>query len=212
MFSNICSLDPLRMKNRLKFLLFILILLASNLLNSSWASAENTSPTLYIEIQDKGIAIVHGRVDLPTTPEEAFNILSDYEQWPALFPEGFHIEIADCFENCTVVADMIIPHAIVPWTTHLRAKSIEHPPNTFELHLIDGDYLQYQLKWEFEPGQEAEKTHATMDLLLQPKGWLAEWAPDFFYEWTIRKGLEDHFKRVEQQVTLKSENSSRTNR
>ena len=195
------------MQNRLYILFLFVIQIALCLFYSGGVYAEDPSHTLNIEIQDKGTAVIHARIELQTAPDQAFKILTDYDQWPTLFPEGFHIHITDCSGNCSVIADMVIPHALVSWTTHLRARSQEYPPHTFELHLVDGDYLQYQLKWEFAPAQEAESTHATMNLVVQPKGWLAEWTPDFLYEWTIRKGLEDHFTRFQQQAILRSANS-----
>jgi len=178
--------------------------MAFSLFRPEWGFAEEPPQILTIEIHEKGTALIHGSIELRATPDQAFMILTDYERWPTLFPEGFHIHLADCSEDCSVVADMVIPHALVSWTTHLRVTAHESPPHMFELHLLDGDYLQYRLRWEFSPIPDSEKTLAIMSLTLQPKGSLTDWTPNFFYEWTLRNGLEDHFERIQQQVTLRS--------
>ncbi|WP_447970454.1 SRPBCC family protein [Nitrospira sp. M1] len=183
-----------------RLLLFVLLHMVLSLFRPEWASAEDPSQLLAIEIQDHGTAVIHATMELLTAPDQAFAILTDYEQWAALFPEGFHIHLTDCAEACTVVADMIIPHALVPWTTRLRVQSQESPPHLFELHLLDGDYLQYHLRWEFAPALDTKKTRATMSLTLQPKGSLTNWTPNFLYEWTLRNGLEDHFEKIRQHI------------
>ncbi|GJL67329.1 MAG: hypothetical protein NPIRA05_23000 [Nitrospirales bacterium] len=186
------------------FFLYLLLTIALSLPGPVWSLAEERPPRLAIEIHEKGTALIQASIELQTPPDQAFMILTDYEQWPTLFPEGFHIHLTDCQEDCSVVADMIIPHVLVSWTTHLRVTSHESPPHMFELHLLDGDYLQYQLRWDFAPTQNSENTLATMSLTLQPKGSLTDWTPNFFYEWTLRNGLENHFKRIQQQVALRS--------
>ncbi len=184
--------------------LYLFLTIVFSLFRPVLSLAEEGSPILTIEIQEKGTALIHASIELPTAPDQAFMILTDYGQWSTLFPEGFHIHLTDCPEDCSVIADMIIPHVLVSWTTHLRVTSHESPPHMFELHLLDGDYLQYQLRWDFSPTQDSENTLATMSLTLQPKGSLTDWTPNFFYEWTLRNGLEDHFKRIQHQVRLRS--------
>ncbi|GJL56593.1 MAG: hypothetical protein NPIRA02_37250 [Nitrospirales bacterium] len=193
-----------------RLLLFLLVHVTLNLFRPEWTSAAPPSQLLTIEIQDRGTAIIHATMELPIPPEQAFTLLTDYEQWPTLFPEGFQIHLTDCAENCTVIADMVIPHALVPWTTRLRVQSHESPPHMFALHLLDGDYVQYHLRWEFAPALDVKKTRATMRLTFQPNGLLAEWTPDSLYAWTIRKGLEDHFAKIRQHIYLRSGDSSLT--
>ena len=166
------------------------------------AFADEKSSALDIDIQEQGTAKIHAYLELKTNPQHAFEILTDYEHWNKLFPQGFAITLAECPGVCSVIADMTIPHVLVPWSTRLRAKSIEHPPHTFELHLLDGDYEQYYLRWGLARSNTNNTTSATMTLILQPKGWLTTWTPDFLYEWTLRNGLEDHFERIQRQVGL----------
>ncbi|MCA9471583.1 MAG: SRPBCC family protein [Nitrospirales bacterium] len=189
---------------RTTFACLCIIFLGLFLVSSAPAFAGEEPYTLQIEVLDHGAARIHGRLTLLTDPQHAFKILTDYEHWNALFPQGFQIQLFECLEDCTVIADMTIPHALVPWSTHLRVKAVEHPPQTFELQLLEGDYEQYHLRWEFTQGKGKNITLATMTLLLQPQGWLAAWTPNVLYEWTLRNGLEDHFERILTQVSVES--------
>ncbi len=195
------------MLNRLPCFSLVFFLFLLNPLNPMRGYTEEPSHILDIDLQESGVAKIHAELFIEAPPKQVFHILTDYEHWPTLFPEGFQIELFPCSEECSMIADMIIPNALIPWTTHLRAQSREYPPHTFELHLIEGDYLEYQLIWKFAPTDVPKQTHATMNFTLQPQKTITDMIPDFLYEWAIRKGLEDHFDKIRQQVKATSHQS-----
>ena len=181
-----------------------------SLLNPDQAYTEESPYALDIEIQEHGIANIHAQLTIQAPPHLVYHVLTDYEHWPTLFPEGFQIHLSPCSHDCTIVADMLIPHTFVPWDTHLRVKSIESSLHSFELHLLEGDYVQYHLRWKLTSTEIPAQTQAVMDFILQPKTSIMKWTPDFLYEWALRKGLEDHFDKIQQQLAVRLRKSAPT--
>ncbi len=182
-----------------------------SLLNPDRAYTEEYPYALDIKLQKHGVANIHAQLKIQAPPSLVYHVLTDYEHWSTLFPEGFQIHLSPCSKDCTIMADMLIPHTFIPWDTHLRVKSIESPPLSFELHLLEGDYVQYHLRWKLAPTEIPGQTQAVMDFLLQPKSSIMNLTPDFLYEWALRKGLEDHFNKIQEQVTVGLRDSVPTN-
>ena len=187
------------------FFLFLLLVgslfLTSNLMQ---VFAEINRTTLDIKIQQKGLAIIHAFVDFPTSQTIVFDVLTDYSNWPILFPDGVQVSVEKRPDQWVVI-DLSIPHNLIPWTTRLKTKSKGTPPDKVETVLIDGDYLQYEQTWQLIPTQEGKGTLAELKLTLQPKGGLMNWVPDFLYQWTLKGELEDHFEKLLREVVTRSQ-------
>ena len=160
--------------------------------------------TLEIRIEGDGVAMIEARIELPAPPDVAFTVLTDYPNWPALFPYDVVIQI-EKFPDGSVVTDMTIPHKVLSGTTHLKTKSTETPPHKLETTLIDGDFYQYEQVWRLTPKQDGQYTCAELNLKLQPKGWIMKLVPEFLYRWLLRGDLEEHFEKLRIQVRLKNE-------
>lgn len=195
--------DPRAMRMiRAIALLSICLPILSALFLTTLIFAHQNTVTLNIQTQDNGVAVIEALVELPAPPKVAFHVLTDYQNWPALFPEGVQVTVTPCQGPC-VVTDLLIPHGFLPWETRLQATSHEQPPHTLETRLIEGDYLQYNQVWRLTPTSTGEHTYATLNLTLQPKGWIKQWTPDFLYRWMLRKEMEEHLNRLQRQVTLR---------
>ena len=188
---------------RLNFLISLLVLFIMMAINLSQVFATSHTSTLDIQLQGEGIAIIHALVDLPRQPEIVFDVLTDYDRWPTLFSEGVQVKV-ERHSDQWVVTDLIIPHGIIPWETRLKAKSKATQPEKLETVLIDGDFLQYAQVWQLRSVQEGTRTHAELNLTLQPKGWIMKWIPDFLYRWIVKGELEDHFDKLFREVVRRS--------
>ena len=195
---------------KLLFLFFLLFTLQHPLL----AETDTIYPaelTLDIQTLDDGMAEVQAKGIFFAQPETVFEVLTSYDNWPTLFPTGFTIDVNRCPSGCSVVAEMIIPHGLVPLTTQLRVQSFEQRPKTLTLKLIDGDYLQYHLTWSFSEIPDRQHTLAQLYFIVQPKAGIAKWTPSFVYRWLLQTELEDHFERIQQQVQSRTAHSSPPN-
>ena len=183
--------------------LFILSLLVTPL-STKQAFGEDQESALDIKIQEKGLAIIHAVVDLPTPRVVVFDVLTDYSSWPILFPDGVQVSV-DQGKDQWVVTDLSIPHSILPWTTRLITRSKGTLPTKVETVLVDGDYLQYEQTWQLVSIRDGKGTLAELDLTLQPKGWLMKLVPDFIYQWNLQEELEDHFEKLEREVKARNQ-------
>jgi len=184
--------------------IILVLFLSLTLIESRHIFAADDSQTLDIQIEGDGIAIVEASLELPIPPDVVFTVLTDYPNWPALFPYGVEIQIEKILDDF-VVTDMTIPNKIFSWTTHLKAKSRETPPHKLETTLVDGDFHQYEQVWQLTPMQDGKYTRAELNLTLQPKGWIMKLVPEFLYRWLLRGDLEAHFEKLRQQVRLRNE-------
>ena len=166
--------------------------------------AADDSHTLDIQIEGEGVAIVHALIHFPFQPDVVFAVLTDYPNWPVLFPYDVEMKI-EKFPHDTVVTDLTIPHKILSWTTRLKVKSRETPPHKLETTLVDGDFLQYEQVWQLTPMREGQNTRGELNLRLQPEGWIMKLVPDFLYKWLLRGDLEEHFEKLQRQLRLKQE-------
>ncbi len=184
--------------------ILLVLFLSLALIESRQIFAADDAQTLEIQIKGDGIAIVEASLELPVPPDVVFAVFTDYPNWPILFPHGVEIRI-EKFPDDSVVTDMTIPHTILSWTTHLKAKSRETPPHKLETTLVDGDFHQYDQVWQLTPIQDGKYTRAELHLTFQPKGWMMKLVPEFLYKWLLRGDLEAHFEKLRQQVRLRNE-------
>ena len=172
-------------------------------MESPFAVAADSHASLDVQIEGEGVAIIHAHVKLPGPPDLIFTILTDYTNWPRLFPEGLEIQVERPSEH-VVITEMMIPHKVLPSTIRLKTKSIETPYHKLKTKLLDGDYLQYDQVWNLTPLEKENATHAALNLTVQPAGWIVKLVPAFLYRWLIKVDLEDHFEKLRRQVLLKN--------
>ena len=169
----------------------------------TWAADE--SPNLDVHIEGEGVALIHAQVKLPAPPDLAFTVLTDYTNWPRLFPEGIEVQVERQSEH-VVVTEMTIPHKVLPSTTRLKTESTETAPHKLVTKLIEGDYLQYDQVWQLTPIQEGAFTSATLNLKVQPAGWIVKLVPAFLYRWVIKVDLQEHFQKLQRLILLRNGN------
>lgn len=178
------------------------VLLVSLLLIASpGASADGPPPRAALDIQvlPDGLARVHARVELAGPPEVARLVLTDYEHWPDLFPPGLRIvEIRR--EAQGVITDLWAARHILPGELHLVTETRETTPDRLDTTLIEGDFHRYTRTWQLLPGATETTTTATLDMDVQPKGWV----PDWLFTTFLRRDLEAHFTRLQAAVAARA--------
>lgn len=177
------------------------LLLVSCLLipgEQSWAEMPNAVTQLDIKV-DHGLATVKALVDLPGTPEVALAVLTDYANWPTLFPHQPRINAVRS-EKGIVVTDMSIPRCFSPGEYRLITETRQTQPGRLETTLLDGDFVRYVRIWEVTPTQEGAHTRARLMLEVQPKAWTPDWLLSLALKWE----LEEHFEKLRDRVLLKS--------
>jgi len=182
--------------------LLLVLFLSLTLFESQPIFAADDSQTLDIRIEGDAIAMVEARLELLVPPDVVFTVLTDYSNWPVLFPHGVEIRIEKLSDD-SVVTDMTIPNKIFSWSTHLKARSRETLPYKLETTLVDGDFHQYRQVWKLTPMLDGKYTRAELTLTLQPKGWIMRLVPEFLYRWLLRGDLEAHFEKLRKQVRLR---------
>ena len=72
------------------------------------------------------MAVIQAQIKLPAPPDLAVAVLTDYTNWPLLFPNGIEIQV-ERHPDRVVVTEMTIPHKVLLSKTRLKAKSTETP-------------------------------------------------------------------------------------
>ena len=188
--------------SKLAAFLSVLVFLSLMLHEDRQAFAADEFHKLEVQIEGKGLAMIEAQVDFPAPPDVVFTVLTDYPNWPKLFPDGVEVEV-ERKSGRSVVMDMKIPQRVLSGKMRLKAKWRETPPHKLETTLIEGDFLRYEQVWQLTPMQDGKYTRAELNLTLQPKGWIMKVVPEFLYKWALREDLKEHFEKFRKQVWVK---------
>ncbi len=170
---------------------WVLILAASAVA----ADPDSRTYSLDIQVLPDGLARVHAQVELPGSPAIARLVLTDYEHWPDLFPPGLRL-VGIRREGRGVVTDLWASRHILPGELHLVTETRETTPTRLDTTLIEGDFHRYSRTWQFSPEAATSRTIATLDMEVQPKGWVPHWLFTRF----LKQDLEAHFVRLQAAV------------
>lgn len=154
--------------------------------------------SLDIQVFADGLARVHAQVQLPGPLEAARFVLTDYDHWPDLFPPGLRLA-AIRREAHGVITDFWAARHILPGELHLITETRESGPTRLETTLIEGDFHRYSRTWQLSSDATASRTTATLDMEVQPKGWVPAWLFTRF----LRQDLEAHFLRLQAAVAAR---------
>lgn len=160
--------------------------------------AQDQSDTLDVKISPEGIGTVHATLTLPAARQQVRRVLTNYSNWPNLFPRHPTIH------NITRLAgrvrvDMSVPAFFVPVTLHLVTETYESQPFRIVTRIIDGDFDRYEWVWELLPTEGGAHTFATFTFHVKPQ----IWTPDWFLKWTLETELEEHFAILRAEVIAK---------
>lgn len=172
------------------------------LMGDRYILAADEPKSLHVRIEEDGVAVIQAQIKLPAPPDLVFTVLTDYTNWPLLFPDGVTTQVERLADH-VVVTEMTIPHKIFFSKTRLKAESTETPPHKLETKLIEGDYLQYDQVWRLTPIQEGKYTRAELNLTVQPNGWIIKLVPALLYRWGLTVDLQEHFEKLRRQVLVK---------
>lgn len=88
----------------------------------SVAGTTGSPHSLDIVFDQEGTAHVRGHLELAASPDKVLRVLTDYAQWPRLFPKGTRM-VAIRHETDGVITEMEIPRAVFPGKTHLITRT-----------------------------------------------------------------------------------------
>lgn len=150
---------------------------------------------LNIAVDPAGVAHVRAVLDLPASPAVAHAVLTDYAQWPRLFPDGLRI-VGIQQGRDGVRTDLYLRRHFFPGEFHLVTLTREIAPGRLQTSLIEGDFLQYQRTWTLTVGPGTGETHAELAMDIQPKQGLPGW----LFTFLLRRELLAHFDKLRAEV------------
>jgi hypothetical protein len=155
--------------------------------------------SLDIRVLPDGSARVHAQVELAGPPDVARLVLTDYEHWPDLFPPGLRIA-GIRREARGVITDLWATRHILPGELHLVTETRETTPDRLDTSLVEGDFHRYTRTWQLSPGPSEPATTATLEMEVQPKGWVPDWLFTIF----LKQDLEAHFVLLQTAVAARA--------
>lgn len=158
-----------------------------------------SSATLDIQPLPDGGAAARATLILAGPLDTVHAILTDYENWPSLFPPGLRLASIRR-EPHRVVTEIYVPRHMLAGELRLVAASHEPEPGTLEMTLIEGDFSRYRRTWRLIPADDGATTRATLELEFQPNQWVPHWLLAIF----LRKDLEEHFSRLQTAVAARA--------
>ena len=177
---------------KLAALNFLYCMLLGMLIGS--ASANDTIEHLTIEIDEGNLAHVEAKIEIPSSRETLYNLLTNYQNWPQLFPN--HPRINDIQrEKGGVIVDMSLPVSFLPMDLQLITSTQETKPIKIHTYLVQGDFEQYNWVWNLSSLKEGTHTLASLTMTVQPNIWIPEW----IFRWFLQSNLEQHFENLRAQ-------------
>ena len=155
--------------------------------------------TLDIQALPDGGATARATLVLAGPPDTVHAILTDYANWPSLFPPGLRLASIRR-EPHRVVTELYVPRHVLTGELRLVTASHEPEPGRLEMTLIEGDFSRYRRTWRLIPADDGATTRATLELEFQPNQWVPHWLLTIF----LRKDLEEHFSRLQAAVTARA--------
>ena len=157
-----------------------------------WANDEIEN--LQIKIDEGNLAHVEANIELRSSQEKIYNLLTNYQNWPQLFPN--HPRINDIQrEKGSVIVDMSLPVSFLPMDLQLITSTRETKPIKIHTHLLQGDFEEYNWVWNLTSLKEGTHTLATLTMTVQPNIWIPEWV----FRWFLQSNLEQHFEYLRAQ-------------
>lgn len=157
------------------------------------------SATLDIQALPDGGAAARATLVLAGPLDTVHAILTDYANWPSLFPPGLRLASVRR-EPHRVVTEIYVPRHVLAGELRLVTASHEPEPGKLEMTLIEGDFSRYHRTWLLIPAEDGATTRATLELEFQPNQWVPHWLLAIF----LRKDLEEHFARLHAAVTARA--------
>ena len=152
---------------------------------------DRASADLDIQIDENGTATVKALLELPGTPSITHDVLTDYDQWPTLFPAGLRLATIRR-EPDRVVTDLYVQARVLPGELRLMIETREPRPGQLDAHFLAGDFQRYERTWRLSPAVNGTRTKAELDMLIQ----LKQWAPHWLVATLLRQDLEEHFRKL----------------
>ena len=157
--------------------------------------AQDQSETFDVKISPEGVGTVRATLSLPTERQRVRSVLTDYPNWPKLFPRSPTIHNIQKLED-RVRVDMSMPAFFVPLTLQLVTETHEPQPFRIVTQMVEGDFDRYDWVWELSPTKGGTHTLATLTLNVKPD----VWAPDWAFRWILKSDLEEHFEILRAKV------------
>ena len=162
------------------------------LLGPAWAN--DKIENLTIKIDEGNLAHIEANLEIPSSQETIYNLLTNYQNWPQLFPN--HPRINDIQrEKGSVIVDMSLPVSFLPMDLQLITSTRETKPLKIHTHLLQGDFEEYNWVWNLTSLKEGTHTLATLTMTVQPNIWIPEWV----FRWFLQSNLEQHFENLRSQ-------------
>jgi hypothetical protein len=160
-------------------------------------------PTLRIVRDAAGGFHATATLRLPGSPAAVRAVLTNYEEWPALFAGRVRIVQLQRHRD-RVVTDLMIRRSPLPGELRLLCETTVGPDGGLVTTLLDGDFRHYARRWTFQAesedprsaGPASPATRATMDLSME----LATAVPDWIVEYNLRRQLLEHFRILREKL------------
>ena len=163
------------------------------LIGPAWSN--DKTENLTIEIDEGNLAHVEANIEFGSSQETIYNLLTNYQNWPQLFPN--HPRINDIQrEKGRVIVDMSLPVSFLPMDLQLITSTQETKPIKIHTHLLQGDFEKYNWIWNLTSVKEGTHTLATLTMTVQPNIWIPEWV----FRWFLHSNLEQHFEKLRTQL------------
>ena len=162
------------------------------LIGPAWANEKFENLT--IKIDEGNLAHVEANLEIPSSQETIYNLLTNYPNWPQLFPNQPRINDIQR-EKGNVIVDMSLPVSFLPMDLQLITSTRETKPIKIQTHLLQGDFEEYNWVWNLTSIKEGTHTLATLTMTVQPNVWIPEWA----FRWFLQSNLEQHFANLQAQ-------------
>ena len=187
------SLQPgSRSASKLSFCKILCWALLVTPLCSAWA--QDPTQHITIEFDEGNLAHVEANLEIGSSQETIYNLLTNYQNWPKLFPNHPRINDIQRKEG-HVIVDMSLPVPFLPMDLQLTTATRETKPITIHTHILQGDFEEYNWIWNLTSVKEGTHTLATLTMTVQPNIWIPEWV----FRWYLRSNLEQHFDNLRNQ-------------
>ena len=109
-----------------------------------------------------GNSFTVSKIVVHAAPERVWNILTDYENAPKVFPQLRKCVIVQSKGNIKVLKHQVQPTGLGGYSTYQYIVEVtEHAPKSMEWHRISGDFKAVDGFWKLEPLNDGHDTTVT---------------------------------------------------
>lgn len=152
----------------------------------------------YVTIQTDGAAEVFAVIHFPVPREVIHDILTDYQNWPDLFPSRPRIKKIS-HEQKQVIVDMVVPALFFPMELDLTTSTTEPTPFFLQTQLVRGDFERYERLWTLNSTQNGTQTEATLVLRVLPSIWTPQW----LFREVMDSEIRGHLRKIQEHPRVK---------